>query len=128
VERKRELRFTAEAEAWVKRLEPEKANRVTAATDQLQARGPVLRRPLVGTIVGSRHHNMKELRMGTMRMLFAFDPQSHAVMLLGGDKRGAWNDWYRQNIPRADRLYDQHLHRNGKGGSTSRRDPPNHGR
>jgi hypothetical protein len=128
VERKRELRFIAEAEAWVTRLAPETANRVAAATDHLLARGPALRRPLVGTIVGSRHHNMRELRMGTMRMLFAFDPDGHAVMLLGGDKRGAWNDWYRHNIPRADRLYDQYLRGNGKGGPTWRRDPPSHGR
>jgi hypothetical protein len=128
VERKRELRFTAEAEAWVKRLAPEKANRVAAATDQLLARGPALRRPLVGTIIGSQHHNMRELRMGTMRLLFAFDPDRHAVMLLGGDKRGAWHDWYRQSIPRADRLYDRYLQGNGKGGPTWRRDPPSHGR
>lgn len=128
MERKRELRFTAEAEAWVKRLAPEKANRVAAATDHLVARGSALRRPLVGTIVGSRHHNMKELRMGTMRMLFAFDRDGHAVMLLGGDKRGAWNDWYRQNIPHADRLYDRYVQRNGKGGSSRHRDPPSHGR
>jgi hypothetical protein len=30
-------------------------------------------------------------------------------LLLGGDKRGRWNEWYAEMIPVADRLYDEHL-------------------
>lgn len=74
--------------------------------------GPGLRRPVVGEITGSRHSNMKELRAskgGALRVLFAFDPRRHAVLLLGGDKSGQWNQWYRHAIPEADRLYDIHL-------------------
>ena len=39
---------------------------------------------------------MKELRAsegGTLRVLFAFDPRRQVILLLGGDKSGAWNDW-----------------------------------
>ena len=42
------------------------------------------------------------------RVLFAFDPRRCAILLLGGHKTG--NDaWYREYVPIADRLYDEHL-------------------
>lgn len=41
-------------------------------------------------------------------MLYAFDPKRSAVLLLGGSKAGQ-DRWYRENIPKADRLYDRHL-------------------
>ena len=52
---------------------------------------------------------MKELRAGTTRTLFVFNPLRNAILLLGGDKSGKWNDWYKTAIPRADDLYDEHL-------------------
>jgi hypothetical protein len=54
---------------------------------------------------------MKELRPrgGHLRILFAFDPRRHAILLLGGDKSGKWSSWYETAIPEADRLYDEHL-------------------
>ena len=42
-------------------------------------------------------------------MLFSFDPRRHAILLLGGDKSGAWNDWYEWAVPAADDLYDEYL-------------------
>ena len=74
--------------------------------------GPGLGRPVVGAITGSRRSNMKELRVsqgGALRVLFAFDPRRHAILLLGGDKSGQWNEWYTRAIPEADVLYDVHL-------------------
>ena len=84
---------------------------ISAAIDMLQDQGPTLGRPAVDRIKGSRHHNMKELRSigGHIRILFAFDPAREAIMLVGGDKTGRWNDWYSENIPIADDLYDEHL-------------------
>ena len=38
-------------------------------------------------------------------MLFAFDPTRSALLLLGGNKAGNWQRWYRQNIPVAEQLY-----------------------
>ncbi|WP_350278667.1 type II toxin-antitoxin system RelE/ParE family toxin [Kribbella sp. HUAS MG21] len=64
---------------------------------------------MVETIKASRHQNMKELRSGTIRVLFAFDPVRQAVLLIGGDKVGQWGAWYRRNIPIADDLYDEWL-------------------
>lgn len=55
---------------------------------------------------------MRELRIQhagrPYRVLYAFDPRRTALLLLGGDKTG--NDrWYEQQVPIADRLYDEHL-------------------
>ncbi|VBA60586.1 Putative toxin HigB2 [Mycobacterium attenuatum] len=41
-------------------------------------------------------------------MLFAFDIQSRAIMLVAGDKAGNWTKWYATNIPIADRLFTEH--------------------
>lgn len=72
----------------------------------------MLGRPRVDLIKGSRHKNMKELRIssgGALRILFAFDPRRTAILLLGGDKSGQWNEWYRVAVPLADDLYDEYL-------------------
>ena len=75
----------------------------------LEQRGPGLGRPLVDSVVGSRHAKMKELRVGTIRILLAFDPRRAAILLLGGDKRDRWQEFYAQVIPLADQLFDEHL-------------------
>ncbi len=54
---------------------------------------------------------MKELRVpgSNARVIFAFDPRRKAIFLIAGDKTGQWKKWYRDNIPEADRVYDEHL-------------------
>ena len=88
------------------------------AIDQLRQDGPTLGRPYVDTIRNSRFKNMKELRVssqGALRVLFAFDPTRHAVLLLGGDKSkdSRWNDWYVGAIRRADELFEEHIRKLG---------------
>jgi len=42
------------------------------------------------------------------RVLYAFDPRRTAILLIGGDKTR--NDrWYKEFVPLADALYDQHI-------------------
>jgi hypothetical protein len=87
---------------------------VIAAIELLGEIGPQLGRPLVDTVVGSRHKNMKELRPGSagrseLRVLFAFDPERQAILLVAGDKAGNWTKWYRTNIPIADDRFDAHV-------------------
>lgn len=99
---------------WLTGLEEESFVQVRAAINMLRDRGPQLGRPLVDTVTGSRHKNMKELRPGSagrseLRVLFAFDPSRSAILLVGGDKAGRWQDWYRSAIPLADDRYDRHL-------------------
>lgn len=110
-----EVELSQQVERWFKALDGSSAERFAAGIEQLQRRGPGLGRPFSDSIKGSRHHNMKELRVGNMRALFAFDPRRHAVVLIAGDKANAWRGWYQRNIPVADRLYDQHLRSIGGG-------------
>jgi hypothetical protein len=74
--------------------------------------GPMLGRPHVDSVASSKHANMKELRVQhrgrPYRVLFAFDPRRTAVLLIGGNKTGKGR-WYKEFVPRADRLYDEHL-------------------
>ncbi len=101
-------------EQWLEQLDVYSYQQVVAALELLAEHGPHLGRPLVDSITGSRHHNMKELRPGSaggseLRMLFAFDPHRTAVALVAGNKAGEWSPWYRRAIGEADRLFDQHL-------------------
>lgn len=111
---RREIAYTPEFSRWFRDLPARSAERVAGALEHLASVGPGARRPLVGTIKGSRHHNMRELRVGTTRVLFAFDPRETAVMLVGGDKRGRWKEWYRDSVPRAEKMYDRHLQTTGQ--------------
>lgn len=99
---------------WLLSLGQDDYDLVIAALELLQDDGPMLGRPLVDTLVGSRHKNMKELRPGSrgrseVRILFAFDPRRRAILLVAGDKAGNWRRWYVKNIPVADALFDAHL-------------------
>ncbi|WP_318808411.1 type II toxin-antitoxin system RelE/ParE family toxin [Streptomyces scabiei] len=40
-----------------------------------------------------------------MRLLFVFDPERNAVILVGGDKAGNWSGWYRTAIKEAEEAY-----------------------
>lgn len=104
-----EVEYTDRFEQWWSTLTGDKQSRISAAVDLLVLDGPNLGRPYVDTIARSRHSDMKELRVGTLRILFAFDPLRKAILLLGGDKSGQWTQWYPRAIRRADALYDQHL-------------------
>jgi hypothetical protein len=77
----------------------------------LERDGPTLKRPYIGSIVQSRHHNMKELIVPhrDIRVLFVFDPRRSAILLLGGSKTNNWRRWYDRNVPIADDLYDDYL-------------------
>jgi len=99
---------------WLASLNDDSREQVVAAIELLEDRGPQLGRPIVDTVTSSRHRNMKELRPGSsgrseLRVLFAFDPERAAIMLIAGDKAGDWARWYKKNIPLADDLFDNHL-------------------
>ncbi len=106
------VEFTDEFEGWWNGLSEDEQVDVDAKVRLLEELGPALGRPHVDTVQGSRHANMKELRIQhagrPYRVLFAFDPRRCAILLLGGDKTGNAS-WYDENIPIADRLYDDHL-------------------
>jgi hypothetical protein len=98
-----------EVRAWIDGLDPGTHARVVQAIDLLAELGPGLGRPLVDTIKGSRVANLKELRVGTARILFVFDPWRASVLLVAGDKAGRWAAWYVEAIPLAETRYEIYL-------------------
>ncbi|MGH8904363.1 MAG: type II toxin-antitoxin system RelE/ParE family toxin [Egibacteraceae bacterium] len=108
-----QVEYTEEFEAWWVTLTVAQQEDFDAVVRLLEAQGPTLGRPHVDRIQGSRLHNLKELRCDSegahLRVLFVFDPRRTAILLLGGDKSGAWQAWYRQAIPRAEQMYERYL-------------------
>jgi hypothetical protein len=102
--------FKPEFDRYSKAVKMELAARIV----RLKEAGPLLGRPSVDTLMGSRHANMKELRFvadgGVWRVAFAFDPRRRAILLVGGDKAGVAKDRFYENlIAVADRRFQQHL-------------------
>ena len=80
----------------------------------LREKGFRLGRPEVDMLEGSKHANMKELRVKVLkvqwRFAFAFDPARKAVVLCGGAKSGVSQKlFYKRLIDLADKRYDEHL-------------------
>ena len=107
------VEFLPACEEWATGLAQRDGEALLAAIRILRDQGPALGRPLVDSIKASRHNNMKELRPGStgrseVRVLFAFDLDRQAILLVGGDKSDNWKGWYEKNIPIADDRFDQH--------------------
>ena len=97
-------------------LQSEIQDAILTMTRLLRQFGPQLGRPQVDTLNGSRHANMKEMRLsvagGEWRIAFAFDPVRRAMLLVAGDKSGgSGRRFYRELIRRADERFDRHLAR-----------------
>ena len=103
-----EIEVTDQFVEWWETLAVAEQESIKASVDVLKQRGPGLGRPLVDA-VSTRHANMKELRTGTTRILFAFNPKRTAILLIGGDKRDRWQDFYAETVRLADDLLDEHL-------------------
>lgn len=93
---------------------PLAADRVEEALDELAVCGPQLGRPLVDRIHGSKIHNLKELRprvpgSAEVRLLFVFDPERQAIVLVAGDKAGRWGAWYAEAILLAEERYAAYM-------------------
>jgi hypothetical protein len=73
-----------EVREWIEALDAATFQRVVQAIDVLAEGGPGLGRPLVDSIVGSSIANLKELRPGTVRILFVFRPVAFHDLARGG--------------------------------------------
>jgi hypothetical protein len=107
-----EVEFSDEFGRWWDGLHATEQKSVDFTVSLLQEVGPTLRMPHSSGIEISRHTHMRELRIQhegrPYRVLYAFDPRRTAILLVGGEKTGN-NRWYEENVPRADRVYDEHL-------------------
>jgi hypothetical protein len=107
-----EVEYTDEFAVWWDTLSEEEQIQIDRKVILLQERGPNLPRPHADVITVSKHANMKELRAKVaerqLRVLYAFDPERTALLLIGGDKTGD-PGWYDRMVPVADKLFDTHL-------------------
>ena len=107
-----EIEYTDEFEQWWESLSIEEQESVAVSVRLLEECGIHLAFPHSSDIKGSRHGQMRELRIQhkgePYRVLYAFDPRRHAILLLGGNKTGAAR-WYEIFVPIADKLYDERL-------------------
>ena len=103
---------TEEFGAWFESLDDDAKEDVVVKVEVLKSIGPMLGRPHADTLRGSKHSNIKELRVVSngrpLRVFFAFDPKRQAILLVGGNKEGD-KDFYERMLPVADRLFDEYL-------------------
>jgi hypothetical protein len=102
---------------WLDEQEEERHLKIMGHLDLLEERGPLLGRPYVDTLKGSKITNLKELRVQhktePIRILFAFDPKQQAVIILGGSKQ-ADKRWYDTNIPIAEKRFFDYIEKQRK--------------
>jgi len=106
--------FHGEFAAEFPRLSLPVQQKILSFAGLLKISGPQLGRPFVDTLNGSKHANMKELRVeadrGVWRVAFAFDPKRRAILLVCADKTGiSKTRFYRNLIAVADSRFDRHL-------------------
>ena len=105
------VEYTDEFEVWWIDLAEKTQDDIDRVVMLLEEHGPTLGFPYSSALVGSKFA-LRELRVQSeghpIRILYAFDPVRSALLLLGGDKTA--NDrWYKENIPRAERIFATHL-------------------
>lgn len=107
-----QVEFTDEFEQWWDTLDEDEQSSIDAYVRLLEQRGIALSFPYSSDVKGSRHGQMRELRVqhkgDPYRVLYAFDPRRVAILLIGGFKVGD-DQFYKKYVPRADKIYDEHL-------------------
>jgi hypothetical protein len=124
-----ELVATRDMRTWYAGLNARDRSSIRPVIEALGVFGDELHTKFRKPIKSSRHREMHELLSlaGNIRVLYAIDQKrDRAVLLLGGDKTGNWQGWYRDTVPKADRLLDAYKGR--EGGEGPWRTGPNLGR
>ncbi|MDE0070097.1 MAG: type II toxin-antitoxin system RelE/ParE family toxin [Caldilineaceae bacterium] len=97
---------------WWQRPKENQRDTLPARVELLTVYGPELPYPYFSDIRGSRHGEMRELRVQSggrpPRVFYAFDPRQTSNLFIGGDKTG--NDrFHEQSLPVADALHNEHV-------------------
>jgi len=79
----------------------------------LEEKGKTLSLPYSRNKIYQAKNELRELRVQyrgqPYRILYVFDePLGTAILLLGGSKK-ADDKWYKKYIPKADKIYEEHL-------------------
>ena len=108
-----EVEYTDQFGEWWETLDENEQASVDVHVLLLEERGAQLPFPYSSGIEGSKYDEMRELRIqhkgDPYRVLYAFDPRRCALLLIGGNKKGKGNRWYKEFIPIADRIFAEHL-------------------
>ena len=106
------LVFVPEFEEWLFEQEDQLQDNIYRHLKLLEEFGPLLGRPKVDTLSGSRLNNLKELRLNhkgmPIRIIFLFDEIQKGIILSGGNKANN-SKWYVKNIPLAEKRYTKYL-------------------
>jgi hypothetical protein len=107
-----EVEYTDEFNEWWEGLTEIQQTKLRASVLLLRDLGAILEFPHSSKVKGSAYSEMRELRVQCQgrpfRVLYAFNPQRAAILLIGGDKTGK-DRWYEINVPIADRIFREHL-------------------
>ena len=98
---------------WFREQDPDAQGALLCKVILLEEFGPKLGRPHADTLKGSSVKNLKELRVRTrahvLRVLYYFDEGRHALLLIGGDKKGKnEKDFYDRLIKTAETLIQRY--------------------
>ncbi len=103
---------------WWETITEQEQDDTTAIIELLQEKGAHLPFPFSSGIDGSKFSHMRELRIQShgdpIRVFYAFDPKRTAILIIGGIKRGKEKRFYKDYIPKADKLFEEYL-KNMKG-------------
>ena len=108
-----EVILVPEVHDWYLALDEISASLVRDSVELLAEHGPALGRP-----GGPDHRFQPAQRQGAtagiswrteIRILFIFDPQRRAILLVAGDKAGNWTRWYRDAMKLAEDRYARFL-------------------
>jgi hypothetical protein len=115
-----EVVATDEFVGWYADLDRAAKNGVDRVVDLLELAGAALGHPYSSAIRGSRFA-LRELRVKsgrhTLRIIYAFDPNRDAVLIIGGDKTGDGR-FYERLVPWAERIWAQYLEEQKSGERT----------
>jgi len=107
-----EVIITNQFEQWFNSLTVAGQDAIIRVVTLLEDHGVALTAPYTSAIKGSKLP-LRELRVQHMgepyRILYLFDPVRRAVLLVGGNKVGLGNQWYRSAIRQAENLYAIYL-------------------
>jgi hypothetical protein len=108
---------TDEFGTWWDALAVEEQEEVARVVELLRGAGVLLSFPHSSALEGTKLP-LRELRprqgASALRVVYAFDPQRDAVLLIGGDKASDAR-FYERIIPRAERIWRQYLDEQAKG-------------